>query len=85
MRIEIIGIIAGILTTAGYIPQVIKVVKEKSAKGLSFTFLISMTIGVSLWLLYGVLKQSLAIILANGISLLFLLVILFYKTKEITL
>ncbi len=85
MNIEIIGIIAGILTTGGYIPQVIKVVKEKSAKGLSFTFLISMTTGVFLWLLYGILKQSLALILANGIGLLFLIIILFYKTKEITL
>lgn len=81
--IETIGLIAGFLTTSGYIPQIYTIVKRKSAIGLSGLFLLTMSIGISLWLLYGILIQSLSIILANGFSLICLIILDIYKIKDV--
>ena len=81
--IELIGFVAGVLTTSGYIPQIYTVIKHKNARGLSGLFLLIMGTGISLWLLYGIEKGSLAIIFANGFSLLCILVLGFYKIKDI--
>lgn len=80
---EIIGLVAGFLTTSGYIPQIYVVIKRGSASGLSGLFLIVMSVGISLWLIYGFLINSLSIILANGFSLLCLMVLSFYKIKDL--
>ena len=80
--VELIGLVAGVLTTSGYIPQIYAVIKHNSAEGLSGLFLIIMTIGISLWLLYGIIQNSLALIFANAFSLLCLLVLGFYKIKD---
>jgi len=76
---ELIGIIAGILTTSAYIPQTIKVIKSKSAKDFSWIWLIFMIIGILLWFLYGLMLKSLALIFANGISIISLLTIAVVK------
>ncbi len=81
---EIIGLIAGFLTTSGYIPQIYVVIKSKTASGLSGLFLSIMSVGISLWLVYGALIKSLSIMVANGFSLICLLVLGFYKIKDIT-
>ncbi len=80
--IELIGFIAGILTTSGYIPQIYAVIKQKNAKGLSGLFLLIMGIGISLWLFYGIVKDSLAIIFANAFSLFCIMVLGFYKIRD---
>jgi len=80
--VELIGLVAGVLTTSGYIPQIYSVIKHNSAEGLSGLFLIIMTIGISLWLLYGIIQNSLALIFANAFSLFCLLVLGFYKIKD---
>jgi len=76
---ELIGIVAGILTTSAYIPQTIKVIKSKSAKDFSWIWLIFMIIGILLWFLYGLMLKSLALIFANGISIMSLLTIAVVK------
>ena len=75
---ESIGIIAAILTTSAFIPQVYKIYKEKKAQGVSLTMYLIMFVGVLLWLVYGVLIGSIAIIIANSVTaILQLLVIIF--------
>lgn len=66
---QIIGFIAAFLTTASMLPQLIKVVRTKDTKSLSLTMLSVLCIGISLWLVYGLMRQSLPLILANSISL----------------
>ncbi|WP_459894007.1 SemiSWEET family sugar transporter [Hydrogenobaculum acidophilum] len=80
--VELIGFVAGILTTSGYIPQIYTVIKHKNARGLSGLFLLIMGIGISLWLLYGIAKDSLALIFANAFSLFCILVLGFYKIRD---
>ncbi len=77
----IIGLLAATLTTVAFLPQMIKVWQTKSAKDVSYTMLITFIIGVFLWFIYGILRQDIAIILANGITLIFNLTILWLKIK----
>lgn len=63
-----IGIIAGILTSAATIPQLIKVIKEKDVENLSPFMIMILCCGVGLWTLFGTLKNEWPIILSNGFS-----------------
>ncbi|MFK5972606.1 MAG: SemiSWEET transporter [Flavobacteriaceae bacterium] len=81
-NIEILGLVAATFTTAAFIPQVYKVWKEKSAKDISLTMYLILTIGLSLWLIYGVKIQSLPVSLANGITLLLVLFMIFLKLRH---
>lgn len=69
MNPEIIGGIAAILTTAAYIPQSIKVFREKNTKSLSLGMYIMITSGIALWLVYGIMVDSFSLIFANAITL----------------
>ncbi len=67
--VELIGFVAGILTTSGYIPQIYTTFKTKNARGLSGLFLFIMGVGIGLWLLYGIFINSISIVFANTFSL----------------
>ena len=67
-NIEFIGLTAAILTTIAFVPQVIKVIRSKKTNNLSLTTYVIFTIGVSLWLVYGLFKNSISMILGNGIT-----------------
>lgn len=79
--ITILGLTAATVTTSSFLPQVIKTWKSQSAKDVSFAMLITFITGVSLWLIYGIFRQDLAIILANFITLLLNLMILWLKIR----
>ena len=79
--ITILGLVAGTLTTLAFLPQMFKTWQSKSAKDVSFATLITFNIGVFLWLMYGIYLQALPIILCNGVTLVFNLIILWLKIK----
>src|SRR6185437_9409554 len=63
-----LGLLAGMLTTIAFLPQVIRTWKSKSTKDLSLAMLGTFTTGVFCWLIYGLMIDSLPIILANSIT-----------------
>lgn len=67
---NILGIIAGILTSLAMLPQLLKVLKEKNVDDLSPLMLITLILGLSLWVWYGVLKKELPIIYSNAFAVL---------------
>ena len=77
--IIIVGLVAGALTTSSSIPQAFKIVKTKSAKDVSALFFILMSAGMGLWLVYGLARADIALILWNTVSLGFCLSILALK------
>lgn len=85
-NIEIIGLIAAVLTTFGFVPQVFKSLKTKNVEGISLTMYLAMFVGLIFWLIYGFLIDSFAIKLANMVSgiLVFTLIVLriIYKNTE---
>jgi len=78
---EILGIVAGVLTSISFIPQIIKIRKTKSTKDLSWGMFGIFSFGVILWLIYGIMINEFPVILANAITLSFCLIIIYYKFK----
>jgi MtN3 and saliva related transmembrane protein len=81
MSMEWLGLVAGALTTFGILPQVIRIFKLRSAHEISLLWSISLLVGVSCWLAYGVYLQSLSLILWNAIATVFALTLVFAKLK----
>jgi MtN3 and saliva related transmembrane protein len=79
--ITTLGLIAGVLTTIAYLPQLIKTWQTKSAHDLSWSMLIVLCAGIILWLVYGFYIQNLPIIAANIVTFLFTSMILVLKIK----
>jgi MtN3 and saliva related transmembrane protein len=76
-----IGLIAGFLTTLSFVPQALKIHRTKSARDVSRGMFIAFTVGVSLWLAFGILKQDLPIVIWNFVTLLLALWILVMKLR----
>ncbi len=77
----ILGLTAGTLTTVAFIPQLAKALKSKSTGDLSWGMVLTFTLGVLLWLIYGIWLDSLPVILANAVTLLLQLGIVSLKIK----
>lgn len=73
----IVGFSAATLTMFGFIPQILKAIKTKSAKDVSVITIVQLALGVSLWIVYGVHLKDPVIILANSVTLVTLIVLLF--------
>jgi MtN3 and saliva related transmembrane protein len=76
-----IGITAALLTMFGFLPQVIKMKKTKSAEDISGVSLIQFSIGAALWILYGTHLGDAIIVGANSISLVITLMALALYVK----
>jgi MtN3 and saliva related transmembrane protein len=82
MNADILGFIAATLTTIAFLPQVIKVVREKNTASISLLMYVVFTIGVALWLVYGLLLNNLPMIFSNIITLITSSIILFCKIRN---
>ena len=76
-----LGLVAAVFTTSAGIPQLIKAIKTKSTKDLSLGMFIILSIGVLLWLIYGIITKDAPIIVANAIALVGSLSLLVLKLK----
>ncbi|MBS1677954.1 MAG: hypothetical protein JST08_11265 [Actinobacteria bacterium] len=70
-----IGLFAGACSSLGFLPQVVRTIRTGHAADLSIAWLLIFGTGVAAWLVYGLLRPDLAIILTNGLTL-FLVVVL---------
>ena len=76
MWIEAIGLVAGALGIVAWIPQIRDVWIHEQHEGISLTTFCVVTVALALWLLYGVLVESLAMIVANVFTLVVILAVL---------
>ena len=84
---EFFGYIAAVLTTAAFLPQLIKTLKTKKADDVSLITLIMFLSGVGAWIIYGHEISSFPILLANVITFvlnLFILISKIYYAKKIS-
>ncbi|HEY9487375.1 MAG TPA: SemiSWEET transporter [Chryseosolibacter sp.] len=79
--IQILGLFAGSLTTAAFLPQVIKTWKSRSAKDLSLGMFSLSSFGVAMWLVYGIAVNDVPVIAANLVTLLLTSTLLFFKLR----
>jgi MtN3 and saliva related transmembrane protein len=78
---EAFGWIAGAFTTFSFIPQVIRVIRLRSAREISFLFSLTLLIGIFLWLGYGIAKESIPLILWNGMGAVSVGILLYAKIR----
>ena len=76
-----LGFAAGFCTTLAFVPQVLRTWRTRSTEDISlFTFAI-FVVGVFLWLLYGLARDDMAMIAANGVTLVLAGAILLFKLR----
>lgn len=76
--IDAIGIVAGFLIVCSFVPQLVMIIKNKSAKDISVTMYIVLLIAQVLWMVYGVLKRDFQVIVTNAVTtFLTILIIIF--------
>jgi MtN3 and saliva related transmembrane protein len=76
---QLLGLLAAIFITGANIPQTVKVIKTRSTKSLSTATYSMLLMGGLLWVIYGVMRSDIPIILANSVSATLCGVILFIK------
>ena len=79
--IELIGLLAALLTTSAFLPQVLKTWKTKDVEGLSLSMYAIFLSGVLLWLVYGIMINSMPVIIANALTALSGAFLIFCKLK----
>ncbi|MGC8484877.1 MAG: SemiSWEET transporter [Candidatus Baltobacteraceae bacterium] len=67
--LDLLGLSAGTLTTLSFMPQMLRIVKRRSADDLSYGALAFFILGISLWVWYGIALHSLPILLTNAVTL----------------
>lgn len=80
-HIEDLGFAAAFCTTVAFVPQLVRVIRRRSAKDVSLPTFLLFSIGVFLWLLYGIDIGSRPVIASNGVTLLLSLSILILKLR----
>ena len=78
---DLLGLVAGMLTTAAFVPQVVKTWRTRSTHDISLGMFALFSSGLVLWLVYGVMIDSLPIVVSNIITLALALTILYFKLR----
>ena len=73
--IEVIGLVAGFIGIVAWIPQIRRVWIDEKEEGISLPTFIAVTASLSLWLVYGIIVNSIAMIVSNILTLAFIIAI----------
>lgn len=78
---ELLGLLGGALITLGFIPQILRVFRLRSAREISLPFTLLFLAGVIFWLLYGVSLRLLPVIFWNAVSFFLVSLLLYAKLR----
>lgn len=76
-----IGFVAGSLTTLAYLPQALHSFRTRSVRDISMTMLVSLNVGLLLWVVYGFWIHSLPLVLTNVLTFLLAFPLLVMKVR----
>jgi MtN3 and saliva related transmembrane protein len=79
--VDVLGVTGAALTTLCWLPQAVKIIRDKDTRAISLVATIAFTAGIAFWLAYGVARVDWPIIGANVITLALMLVILALKLR----
>lgn len=81
MGVELIGVLAGVLTTSAFIPQAVQTWRTRSARDVNLGLLVLLVVGNGLWFTYGALVGSWGLIVANLVTVPLCMLILAVKLR----
>lgn len=76
-----VGLAAAFCTTFSFLPQAIKTIRTKDTASISLSMYALFTFGTLLWFIYGLWSSNLPVYVANGVTLVFAMIILGYKIR----
>jgi MtN3 and saliva related transmembrane protein len=76
-----VGMLAAFLTTAAFVPQVVRVMRTRDTHAISLWMYLMFSAGVALWCVYGLLLDLWPVVLANGVTLALALVVIAFKLR----
>ena len=79
--IDFVGATGAVLTTLCWLPQVLKVIREKETRALSLPATVAFSLGVVLWLVYGLAIGDWPLIGSNAVTLALMVPILAMKLR----
>lgn len=79
--VNIIGVVAGVCSMTSFVPQIVKILKERSAAGVSLHMYAVTTVGFICWTTFGVLTKSWPVALANAVCLALVTTILVLRLR----
>ena len=79
--VEILGTVAGDITTLTFLPQVIKTSRDRSAKDVSLLMFVIAVVNEILWIIYGFMRNDWIIILTNAILMTMALTMIYFKFR----
>ena len=80
-QVQDLGFAAAFCTTAAFVPQLVRVLKLRSAREISLPTFLLFSAGVFLWLLYGIYTGSRPVIASNALTLILSVSILVLKLR----
>ena len=83
VAVESLGFVAAFCTTAAFVPQLVRVVRLRSARDISLPTFLMFSVGVFLWLLYGIYTGSKPMIASNTVTLALSVSILVLKLRYV--
>ena len=81
MDLDMLGYIAATLTTSAFAPQALRTIRSRDTQGISLWMYLIFTVGVALWLVYGVIAHAWPVIIGNAITLPLAVTILVLKLR----
>lgn len=78
---DLVGYLAAALTALSFVPQAIKVIRTRETKDLSLSMYLASTLGLCMWLAYGIMIGSVPVMISNSITVLLASVILVMKIR----
>ncbi len=81
MNLEWVGFVAATLTSGSFIPQAVMTIRTRDTRSISLSMYVIFTIGVALWLVYGISLESWPMIFANSTTLALAATILVLKLR----
>jgi MtN3 and saliva related transmembrane protein len=80
--IDAIGTIGAILTTVCWLPQAIKIIREKETRAISLPTNVAFSLGILLWLVYGFARADWPLIWSSAVTLALMVVIVTLKLRH---
>ncbi|HQQ25769.1 MAG TPA: SemiSWEET transporter [Methanomassiliicoccales archaeon] len=81
-QLTIVGLVAGLITTLGFVPQVVKGYRSGRMEDVSLTMPMVLMVGMGLWLVYGIFLGDLPIVLWNAVSIALNAAMVFLKLRS---
>lgn len=79
--VDLVGYVAATCTTLSFLPQLVRVLKLRSARDISLGMFLVFSFGTALWLAYGLFIHSWPVMAANAVTLVLSISILVLKLR----